>query len=254
VKFLIDHELIPAGIALVGVCIAIYTDLRRRIIPNKLNFSMILFGVIFYLLLGLNSGNFITAISGVLGAAICFVIGYALWLTGGWAGGDVKLFTALGALLYGYNMPVGNPIYPIPLTILFNSIIVTIPVLLIYALIRFIQGKKAFYDQVKITELKEGMIPAETIYEKDGKIGRWSSRLFLKKEWDKTYTNPKRASGLTRYQVGVLKKLVRAGKIENHIKIKKGLPFAPALGAGVFITVFYGDIYWQLLFWLFGYV
>ena len=251
---MINLELIPAGVAIAGASIAIYTDMRWRIIPNKLNFPMITFGVIFYILLGVYNWDFITAISGALGAAMCFIIGYAMWLTGGWAGGDVKLFTALGALLYGYTMPVGNPIYPIPLTILFNSIIATIPVLLVYALIRRTQGQSVFYDKVKISELKEGMIPAETIYEKNGKIGRWNSRFSLRKEWDKVYTNPKRAAGLTRYQVGVLKKLALNKKIENNIRIKKGLPFAPALAAGVLIAVFYGDIYWRLVLQLFGYV
>lgn len=251
---MINPELIPAGVAVFGACIAIYTDMRWRIIPNKLNFPMTVFGVVFYLLLGLNNGDLITAISGAIGAVICFVIGYALWLTGGWAGGDVKLFTALGALLYGYRMPIGNPIYPMPFSILFNSIIASIPVLLIYALIRRAQGQRVLYDQVKITELKEGMIPAETIYEKDGIIGRWSSRFSRKAEWDRTYTTPRRASGLTRYQVGALRRLVRARKIDNHIRIKKGLPFAPALGAGVFIAVFYGDIYWKFVLWLFGYL
>ena len=251
---MINLELIQAGVAIAGASIAIYTDMRWRIIPNKLNFPMITFGVIFYILLGVYNWDFITAISGALGAAMCFIIGYAMWLTGGWAGGDVKLFTALGALLYGYTMPVGNPIYPIPLTILFNSIIATIPVLLVYALIRRTQGQSVFYDKVKISELKEGMIPAETIYEKNGKIGRWNSRFSLRKEWDKVYTNPKRAAGLTRYQVGVLKKLALNKKIENNIRIKKGLPFAPALAAGVLIAVFYGDIYWRLVLQLFGYV
>lgn len=253
VKVLISPELIPAGVAVAGSCIAIYTDIRWRIIPNKLNFPMIVFGVGFYLLLGLNSGDLITATSGALGAAICYVIGYAMWLIGGWAGGDVKLFTALGSLLYGYRMPIGNPIYPIPLTILFNSIIIMIPIFLVYAINLRVQGRRVLHDKVKITELKEGMIPAETIYEKDGKICRWSSRFSLKSKWDKVYTNPRRAAGLTRYQVGALKKLVRAKKIKNHIKINRGLPFAPALGIGVFIAVFYGDIYWRLVLLLFGY-
>jgi len=251
---MIVPELIPASVALVGSWVAVYTDLRWRIIPNKLNFSMIVFGVFFYLFLGLNKWNFITAISGALGAVTCFAIGYLLWLSGGWAGGDVKLFTAFGALLFGFKMPVGNPIYPMPLTILFNSIIAIAPVLMVYSLVRRAQGQSVLYDQVKITELKEGMIPAETIYEKDGKIGRCGSWFSLKKGWDRIYTNPKRASGLTRYQVRALKKLVQARKISNHIRIKRGLPFAPALGAGVFIAVFYGDVYWQLVHWLFGYI
>jgi len=92
-----------------------------------------------------------------------------------------------------------------------------------------------------------GMTPAETIYEKDGKMGRWGSRFARKPRWDRTYTSPNRAAGLTRYQVGVLKHLVRARKLKNEIKIRRGIPFAPALGAGVFIAVLYGDLYWRLI-------
>jgi hypothetical protein len=97
------------------------------------------------------------------------------------------------------------------------------------------------------------MIPAEVIYEKNGKVGRWSSRLGLGKPWwDRAYSNPSRAAGLTRYQVGALKKLVRAGKLSNSIKIKKGMPFAPALSVGLLIAVVYGDIYWCIVAWLTG--
>ncbi len=247
-------DLIPAGVALVGSSIAVYTDMRWRIIPNKLNYPMIVFGVAFYLLLGLSKMDLMLAVAGALGAGICFAIGYALWLTGGWAGGDVKLFTALGALLYGYTMPAGNPFYPMPFTLLFNSVIASIPVLIIYFTICSASGKKFLYEEVKITDLKEGMIPAETIYEKDGKVDRWRSWLSLRKDWDKAYTNTRRAAGLTRYQVGALKKLVRAKKLENHVRIKKGLPFGPALAAGAFIMVLFGDIYWALMLGLFGYI
>lgn len=246
--------MIPAIVALVGSSIAIYTDMRWRIIPNKLNYSMIAFGVAFYLLLGLSKINLMVAVSGALGAAICFAIGYVLWFSGGWAGGDVKLFTALGALLYGYSMPFGNPVYPVPLTLLFNSVIASIPVLIAYFVILKARGQRVLYDEVKITDLKEGMIPAEIIYEKDGKINRCRSSFLLRKIQGKLHTNPRRAAGLTRYQVGLLKKLVREKKIENHIRIKKGLPFGPALAAGAFILVIYGDIYWTLILSLFGYV
>lgn len=243
-----ELEFLPAVIALVAVCIANYTDLRKRIIPNRLTFPLIGVGIIFYVLLGIWRWDLWTTISGALGAAIAFAIGYVMWLTGGWAGGDVKLFTALGALLPFYPAPyVENVPYPFPITILFNSIIVILPILLIYAVICRIRGRGVLYEQVKITELKEGMIPAETIYEKDGKVKRWSSKFGLKPHYDRLYTNPRRAAGLTRYQVGALKRLVRERKLKNYIKLKKGIPFAPALGLGVFIAIFYGDLYWELI-------
>jgi hypothetical protein len=232
-----------------------YTDMRWRIIPNKLNYPLIVFGVLFYLLLGSTTGDLLTAVSGAIGAAISFAIGYAMWITGGWAGGDVKLFTAFGALLPGigqaYKVP-GQVPYPIPITILFNSVLAIIPALLVYIAVCRLRGRGALYENVKITDLKEGMTPAETIYEKEGKIGRWSSRFGRKPRWDRTYTNPSRAAGLTRYQVGALKRLVRTRKLKNEIKIKRGIPFGPALGAGVFIAVLYGDLYWRLISALWG--
>ena len=251
-------QLIPVGLALAAACVANYTDLKKRIIPNKLTFPLIPIGVAFYVCWGAYQRDLMLAVSGMVGAAFAFAIGYAMWLSGGWAGGDVKLFTAFGALVPifspAYSRAPYSSNYPFfPITVLFNSVIVILPILLVYTIICRARGRGAFYEQVKITQLKEGMIPAEVIYEKNGKIGRWSSRLGLGKPGrDRVYSNPSRAAGLTRYQVGALKKLVRAGKLSNSIKIKKGMPFAPALGAGLLIAVVYGDIYWRIVVWLTG--
>lgn len=190
---------------------------------------------------------------GAAGAALAFGIGYVMWLTGGWAGGDVKLFTALGALLPFYIPPhVEGAPYPFPLTILFNSVIAILPILLVYTAYCRLRGRGVLYERIKITELREGMIPAETIYEKDGKVSRWSSKFALRPNYDRVYTNPRRAAGLTRYQVGALKRLVRKRKLKDYIKLKKGIPFAPAFGLGLAIAIFYGDIYWRFLLALLG--
>lgn len=250
---MLQPEYIPAGIAIVGACIAMYTDLfKNRIIPNRLTYPLVVIGVIFYIPLGVYRHDLLIAVSGLLGAAIAFGIGYVMWLGGGWAGGDVKLFTAFGALLPMFSPPYapapyasGHPLFPI--TILFNSVIAMIPVLLVYAAICSARGRGVLYEEVKITEIKEGAIPAETIYDKGGKIGRYSGWGLSKPEWDRALTNPRMAAGLTRYQVGVLKRLVRQRKLKNHIRLKKGIPFAPALGIGLIIAVFFGDIYWFVI-------
>ena len=249
--------LVPAVISLGAVCVAVYTDMRRRIIPNKLNYPLIVFGVLFYLLLGVYFQDLAIAVSGLLGAGVSFAIGYAMWSFGDWAGGDVKLFTALGALLPRFSAPYVSASYSssyplFPVTILLNGLILAAPVLLLYAAICHLRGRGALYEDVKITNLEEGMTPAETIYEKDGEIGRWRSKWGTKPQWDRTYTDSRRAEGLTRYQVGALKHLVRAEKLKNKIRIKRGIPFAPVLGAGVFIAVLYGDLYWWLVLALQG--
>ena len=243
---MMEPSVIPAALALAAVLVSTYTDLRNQVIPNWLTISLTAVGITFYGLLGALQGNLATVASGALGAALAFAIGYALWRVGVWAGGDVKLFTALGALLFSYKMPTGNPIYPVPLSILFNGAIVAAPFLFAYAVILRAQGQSVFFAQVRVAELKEGMIPAETIFEKEGIVYSCSG-FQIRKNWDKIYADPKRAAGLTNYQIRTLKRLAREKKIGSTIKIKRGIPFAPVLAAGTLITVLYGDLYWLLL-------
>jgi preflagellin peptidase FlaK len=363
-------EFLPVVLALISVCVANYTDLKERIIPNELTFTLIAVGVVFYLLFGLYVADFWTFIAGAIGAALAFAIGYGLWLIGAWAGGDVKMFTALGALLPGIGKsfePSHTAPYPLPITIMFNSIIAIAPVLFVYIAIscvrkpdigrkimspfqgsarRYLEAplvlvgcsalglaiatslgfvwplrlllvaailvgvylipfkirlpisavltlfglylnplavaegfaivllllpglrllisavnvanREVLQEKVRITELKEGMIPAETIYETGGKVGRYRppgyGKIFklasknpsklMRPKWDRVLADPRVAAGVTRGQVRALRQLVKRGKLNDSIRIKKGMPFAPAFGLGVFITVFFGDIYW----------
>lgn len=258
-------ELIPVALAIGAVLVALYTDLKERIIPNRLTYPLIVAGIAFHLGLGVYSGNFFRALYGIFGASLAFVIGYVMYLTGGWAGGDVKLFTGLGALLPAFEAPFSLP-YPttyapyainlplFPLTLLINSVIAMVPFMLVYVVISRMMGRGAFYDTSKISELEEGTIPAEIIYEKDGEVSRYRSGRFgfLSRnigtpDWDERYTNPDRAAGITEENLQKLKSLVREGRIEDEIKVKRGMPFAPALAAGVFIGIFYGSLYWTLI-------
>jgi preflagellin peptidase FlaK len=82
---------------------------------------------------------------------------------------------------------------------------------------------------------------------------RGSSRFGIKPSNVRIYADPSRAAGLTRYQVGVLKRLARKRKLKDPIRLKRGMPFAPALGAGLFIGVLYGDLYLTILTKLMGF-
>ncbi|MEM2192541.1 MAG: A24 family peptidase, partial [Candidatus Hadarchaeales archaeon] len=144
---MIDFTTAATAIAIGGTCVAIYTDLKSRIIPNRLTYPMIIAGLLLNLLDGIWHLNFWKAISGFLGAGISFAIGYGMWLTGGWAGGDVKLFTGYGALIPFYTPPsTVTPVYPFPITILFNSVLVMLPILLIYAIFRKARGLGFLYE------------------------------------------------------------------------------------------------------------
>jgi len=89
-------------IVLVGVWLvfaSIY-DLRKRIVPNWLSFSLVIFALdfrFFYSLFELESYMFFY--QGLIGLGIFFVIGNALYYGRMFAGGDAKLMIALGAIL-----------------------------------------------------------------------------------------------------------------------------------------------------------
>jgi prepilin signal peptidase PulO-like enzyme (type II secretory pathway) len=248
-------ELVPAALAISAAIVASYTDLKSRIIPDKLTYPLILFGVFFHLVVGVVKSDMALALSGLVGTALSFGIGYLLWLAGGWAGGDVKLFAAFGALIPSYPFSLFPAPYSgyllFPLTILFNSLIVVAFALPFYVALCKLGGRGAFYRSMRITELKEGAIPAETIFEKDGKIERVDkfslTAVFSRPKYDRTFTNPRSAAGLTNEEIQELKKLVSQGKIEDEIKIKIGVPFAPVLAAGLLVAVSLGDLYWLIL-------
>jgi archaeal preflagellin peptidase FlaK len=85
-------------VSLIGLCIATYTDLKERIVPNKLNFGLALTGLFIYAVQSILVQNHLPFIYSVWGMLFGFLFAWILWKAGVFAGGDVKLFMALGAL------------------------------------------------------------------------------------------------------------------------------------------------------------
>ena len=85
-----------AGIWLVFA--AVY-DLRKRIVPNWLSFSLIIFALGFRFFYSLFNENFLFFYQGIIGLGIFFIIGNLLYYGRMFAGGDAKLMIALGPIL-----------------------------------------------------------------------------------------------------------------------------------------------------------
>ena len=139
---IIDIPLITVIIAIIACLYASYSDLKRGIIPNKLTFPLIAIGLILNCIYAFMLGELWIIIVCLVVTGVIFALGYLFWKMGAWAGGDVKLFTALAALipfnpiLISYEVfqvpfPVEG-IYPFPLTVIINSILSILPFLLIY--------------------------------------------------------------------------------------------------------------------------
>ncbi len=361
---LITIPLISIIIALVACIYASYSDLKEGVIRNKLTFPLIVIGIILNAIyIFTTTSNLWLFIEVVVVTAVIFILGYIFWKIGAWAGGDVKLFTGLAALIPFYAIPLYPSIvsyqilgqqfpleatYPFPFTLIINSILSILPFLLmfvfyvavkykphlirelvspireykknfvltlvitsavtltytltkelniqiillsliliyllsliiskipnkvkavllsvvtVYALITNFQvtvtgiififisvivveilkklltsvSKEALQDDYTIAELKEGMIPAYNIYEKDNEIyvDNQSFITRIKKAFktgDVSQINPPKgkllissmAAGLTLDDIKLLKELKTNDKISDQFRIKKGVPF-----------------------------
>jgi len=80
------------AITAAGLTLAVVGDLKRRKIPNSLNFSMMLAGLVLHAV----QGEFAAPWLGMLTA---FGLYYPLWRFGAFAGGDAKLMMGVGALM-----------------------------------------------------------------------------------------------------------------------------------------------------------
>lgn len=87
-------------LALVWMIFAVVQDLKSREIANWLNFSLIIFALGFRFFWSLfSSGSFDFFYQGLIGLGIFFVLGNIFYYGKLFAGGDAKLFIALGPIL-----------------------------------------------------------------------------------------------------------------------------------------------------------
>jgi len=117
------------AMALAGLTIASYTDLKERIVRNKLSYSLIAIGLGGHAILSVMQASPWPIIYSGIGASAAFGFAWLLWKMGVWAGGDVKLLTGIAALapyntnilaelgisVYGLNQTLFAFGHPIPI-------------------------------------------------------------------------------------------------------------------------------------------
>ncbi len=151
------------GLALAGAFIAGYTDLKKGIVPNKLTLPLIAVGILGNSLHALYSGDVLLVLDLAKSLLSMFIVGYVLWIAGGWSAGDAKEFLFLAALLprqpailkNAFN-PASAP-YPFSLTILVDTFLLAFPFLVIYSLM-ISYGRLAISEFFKpIFEIKKNV-------------------------------------------------------------------------------------------------
>jgi len=162
--------LLSVFIALVASLYAAYTDLKKGIIPNRLTFPLIGLGILLDAIFSYQIGDLLFFVYALIFTGIIFILGYTLWRLGAWAGGDVKLFTGLAALLpfqpyllrysvLGVPFPIIAS-YPFPLTLMINSILGMLPFLIIFVFYIGLKHKRHLIEELlePIKDYKSGLI------------------------------------------------------------------------------------------------
>ncbi|MFA5125574.1 MAG: prepilin peptidase [archaeon] len=151
-------------ISILGLLAATYTDLKERIVPNKLNYGLAITGLVIFALQSYFEASYFPLLYSVCGLSFGFLFGWVMWKLGVFAGGDVKLFMGLGALnpftpallKIGAFSTANIPLFPI--TLFIYSLISFLPYGLFVITCRVSKNKK--FQKELYKEMKPKILTA----------------------------------------------------------------------------------------------
>lgn len=134
-------------LAFIWLIIASYLDLKKREIPNWLNFSLVIFALAYRAFYASINSDLWFFINGLIGFGILFIIANLFYYGRVFAGGDAKLLMALGVILPFSSLLVSNLVVLavfVFLLLLSGSIYG-----LLYSFVLVLMNKKKFSAEVK---------------------------------------------------------------------------------------------------------
>lgn len=256
--------LIQIAVTILFSILAAFYDIKSSIVPNKLNFSLLFFGIVSNLILSVITNNIKYILASFISMLITYVITYMMWKLNIWGGGDVKLFTAIATVIpSGININILNifpqlSIYPFSFSVVVNSILIAFPFLVVF--VTYLVFKNNIFgnnidflvnifnmDSLKyikdstlnkfvlIDDLKEGMIVndyyfnnediVELLRNENGNLKIYKSA----RDDFKFYFKSQSAGGLTNREVWQLKIMNSQNIISDKLSVKIAFPFTPAI-------------------------
>lgn len=146
--------------ALLAVSFAAWTDLKTREVPDFVPIGLVVISLMVHVFHAWDSQELFFILIPILVGLFTFMVGYGFWLLGVWAGGDVKLFAALGVALPFTLAPfavfpplTGTFFLPLfPLTLFLYAILMGLPAALFLLIKAFFQNKElrqAIHHEIK---------------------------------------------------------------------------------------------------------
>jgi len=139
-------DLLLWGIALVALIAGTITDLKTREVPDWLNFSLIFAGMGVRTIYASITFEWFVIIEGLAGLALFVLLGYLMYYTGQWGGGDSKMMMGMGALI-GLKFTL-DP-FPLLLVFLFHILLVGALYGMGYSIVLAIIHKKKFTEKFR---------------------------------------------------------------------------------------------------------
>ncbi|MBI4017619.1 MAG: prepilin peptidase, partial [Candidatus Aenigmarchaeota archaeon] len=109
-----------------------YIDLRTTEIPDEIPVAMALFGALWYGLAFLSGGSTVGLNGLAIGGAF-FILGFLMYYTGQWGGGDAKLIAATGFLIPSAPAFAVRTFFPFPLSFLLNVFMIGAVYIVLYS-------------------------------------------------------------------------------------------------------------------------
>lgn len=145
-------EILPIVIALTALFAGSVTDMRKREVPDWLNYGLMFTGFGLALISAVLYSELSFIFESIAGFLFFFILGALLFYTGQWGGGDTKMLMGLGALI-GLKIPTRIPtsLQETPLIIVFVGMTLLSGAAygLLWTLIMAIRKRKVFAKELK---------------------------------------------------------------------------------------------------------
>ncbi len=142
-------DIILVTIGLIGLVIGTVTDIKKREVPDWLNYSMISSGLGLRLINSLATLEWYYFLYGLLGFGIFLALAYLMFYSGQWGGGDSKMLIGLGAIFATYPaflLGYFNPKLNLPFLIIFiiNTLLAGAIYGTVYSAVLVLKNKRKF--------------------------------------------------------------------------------------------------------------
>jgi Flp pilus assembly protein protease CpaA len=151
-------ELIALGIALAGSSLAAAWDLKTTEIPDSIPHGMAVVALCLAMLKSWLTGNIQPFLNSLASGLGLLSLGFCMYWTGQWGGGDAKLLAAIG--FFGPTLPARSTIFPFALSFLLNVFLLGAAYILLYAFLVAVLNPsiiKGFLRDVKASSKPLGM-------------------------------------------------------------------------------------------------